>query len=162
MRDYWNIADIIVIGISIAFVLLDLTVSNNSSILKGILKIRGVFRLLRVFILIRKLNVVRIKREIRQKSMTSTGYDLRSPLEKVLEILNDVRDSIDPGETKMIQDMNYCIKMIASNKLYEAELDLQMPEDADPEKSSPEGSTRRRRQAVVHRDVVSWYNTFSA
>lgn len=102
LKDYWNIADIVIIGISIAFVLLDLTMSSSSTVLKGILKIRGVFRLLRVFILIRKLNIVRIKREIRQKTTTSSGYDLRSPLEKVLEILNDVRDSVDLGETKMI------------------------------------------------------------
>jgi hypothetical protein len=102
IKDYWNIADIVVILISIVFVILDLTVSSNSPVLKGILKIRGIFRLLRVFILIRKLNIVRIKREIRSKTMTSSGYDLRSPLEKVLEILTEVRDSIDPGDSKMI------------------------------------------------------------
>jgi cAMP-specific phosphodiesterase 4 len=66
LKDYWNIVDIIVIAISIAFVILDLTV-KSSSILKGILKIRGIFRLLRVFILIRKLNIVRMKRELRSK-----------------------------------------------------------------------------------------------
>jgi len=59
--------------------------------------------------------------------MTSSGYDLRSPLEKVLEILADVRNAIDEGEIRMIQDMNYCIKMINTNKLYEAELDLMDP-----------------------------------
>ena len=66
IKDCWNIVDIIVIAISIAFVILDLTV-KSSSILKGILKIRGIFRLLRVFILIRKLNIVRMKRELRSK-----------------------------------------------------------------------------------------------
>ena len=103
LRDPWNIADIVIILISIAFVLVDLTAKSNSSALKGILKIRGVFRLLRVFILVRKLNIVRMKTDIRKKMMsTSSGYDLRSPLERVLEILNDIRDSIDPGEVKMV------------------------------------------------------------
>jgi len=64
MKDYWNIADVVVIVISIVFVVLDLSIKNNNA-LKNILNLRGVFRLLRVFILIRKLNVVRLKREIR-------------------------------------------------------------------------------------------------
>jgi hypothetical protein len=29
----------------------------------------------------------------------------------------------------MITDLNYCIKMISSNKLYEAELDMDDPDD---------------------------------
>jgi len=55
LRDYWNILDIIIILISIAFVLLDLLLETNNA-LSGFLKIRGIFRLLRVFILIRKVN----------------------------------------------------------------------------------------------------------
>lgn len=95
LRDVWNIADIVVILLSIAFVLLDLLIEDNSS-LSGFLKIRGIFRLLRVFILIRKLNVVRVRREVRKKNIySSLGYDLRSPLEKVLEILTDLRDTLD-------------------------------------------------------------------
>jgi hypothetical protein len=46
--------------------------------------------------------------------------------------------------------------MISSNKLYEAELDIAEPEEASSEDAG------KRRKAVVHRDVVSWYNTFSA
>ena len=98
LRDVWNILDIIIILISIAFVLMDLLIETNSA-LSGFLKIRGIFRLLRVFILIRKLNVVRMRREVRKKiANTNIGYDIRSPLEKVLEILSDLRDSIDPSE----------------------------------------------------------------
>lgn len=55
LRDVWNILDIVVILLSIAFVLMDLLIKNNHA-LSGFLKIRGIFRLLRVFILIRKLN----------------------------------------------------------------------------------------------------------
>lgn len=62
LTDIWNIADIIVIVLSIVFVFLDLTTSEDSK-LKGLLKIRGVFRLLRIFILFRKLNTVRTKKD---------------------------------------------------------------------------------------------------
>ena len=62
LRDIWNIIDIIIILLSIAFVLLDLLLTNDSA-LKGFLKLRGVFRLMRVFILIRKLSYLSIKKE---------------------------------------------------------------------------------------------------
>mmetsp|Transcript_7290 Transcript_7290/g.6445 ORF Transcript_7290/g.6445 Transcript_7290/m.6445 type:complete len:106 (-) Transcript_7290:298-615(-) len=52
--------------------------------------------------------------------------DLRSPLERVLEILNEIRDRLDYGEDKTIEDVNYCVKMISSNKLYEANFDVDM------------------------------------
>jgi cAMP-specific phosphodiesterase 4 len=91
LKDTWNVLDIIVIILSIAFVLLDLTLPIENAA-RGFLKIRGIFRLLRVFILVRKLNAVRIRRETRLKNTTSLGYDMRSPVEKVLEILNNIRD----------------------------------------------------------------------
>lgn len=121
LKDMWNLFDLIVIILSILFVLLDMLVDNNS--LQGVLKIRGIFRLLRVFLLIRKLNTLRVKRELQKKNMTPLGYDLSTPLEKVLEILNSVRDNMDSSEGKFIQDLNYVIKIIQSNKLYEVDLD---------------------------------------
>ena len=126
LKDIWNILDIIIILISIAFVLMDLLIQTNSA-LNGFLKIRGIFRLLRVFILIRKLNVVRMRRDVRKKKFSNDiGYDIRSPVEKVLEIINEVRESLDPRENaRIIQDLNYCLKMISSSKLYEADLDLE-------------------------------------
>lgn len=97
----------------------------TSNHVKGILKIRGIFRLIRIFILIRKLNTIRVKREVSKKKIHSTGYQLSSPLEKVLDILGNLRDKIDSGEGKIIQDLNYCIKMIQSNQLYEAKIDIE-------------------------------------
>lgn len=124
IKDYWNIADIIVILLSIGFILISFFLDGNKA-LKGFLKIRGVFRLLRVFILIRKLNAVRIRREVRLKTVISNGYDIRSPLEKVMEMLNNIRDALDTSEIKMINDLNYCLKMISTNKLYEADIELE-------------------------------------
>lgn len=90
MRDCWNIFDIVIIILSLLFVLLDMF--NDDSVLEGILKIRGIFRLLRIFLLIRKLNTLRVKRAVQKRNELSQGYDLRSPLERVLEILNFLRD----------------------------------------------------------------------
>ena len=91
MRDCWNIFDMIIILLSFMFVFLDIFVNNAK--LQGFLKIRGIFRLLRIFLLIRKLNTLKIKRDIQKKNtVVNNGYDLRSPLEIVLEVLNNLRD----------------------------------------------------------------------
>jgi hypothetical protein len=74
---------------------------TNSS-LQGFLKIRAVFRLLRIFILIRKLNSLKNRRDMQKRRIILSGYDLRSPLERVLEILNHIRDQVDVDQTKVI------------------------------------------------------------
>jgi len=60
----------------------------NNTALQGFLKIRSVFRVLRIFLLIRKLSSLKVKQELNKRRNLSMGFDLRSPLEKVLEILN--------------------------------------------------------------------------
>ena len=50
------------------------------------------------------------------------GVDISSPLEKVMQILNKLRDLMDPSETKLLEEVNYCVKMIGQNKLDEAEI----------------------------------------
>ncbi len=77
---------------------------------------------------------------MQRKKFSSVGFDLRSPLEKVLEILNDVRDKLNVEEEILIKDINYCIKVISSNKLYEAELDFE--DQTDGKKKS---------------EVLNWY-----
>jgi flagellin-specific chaperone FliS len=133
LKDCWNTFDLIIILLSLAFVFLDIYTDNSA--LDGFLKIRGIFRLLRIFLLIRKLDALRIKREFQKRKMISMGYDLRAPLEKVLEILNQLRDQIDTEEDKVIKDLNYCIKMISSNQLYEAKLEID-PESNDKDKEN--------------------------
>jgi Ion transport protein len=65
MKDLWNIFDIIIIILSLAFVLLDLLVNNST--LSGFLRIRSVFRILRIFILVRKLSTLKQRREIHKR-----------------------------------------------------------------------------------------------
>jgi hypothetical protein len=66
-------------------------------------------------------------------------------LERVLEILNNLRDEIDIDETKIISELNYCIKMISSNQLYEAKLEID-PNNADDKN---------------HKEVLLLMNTYS-
>lgn len=100
-KDYWNIFDLVIILVSYLFVFLDMFTDNDS--LSSFLKIRAVFRLLRVFLLIRKLNTLKERRDISKKRLIlSGGYDLRSPLEMVLEILDNLRNKLDNDETKII------------------------------------------------------------
>ena len=121
LKDYWNIMDICIIIVCLVFVLLDLLIQKSYAI-KNLFKIRGVFRLLRIFILVRKLNAVRVRREVHKKRDNLLELDLRAPLEKVLEMLNEIRDHIHPSEAKIIRNLGYCIEMIWSNRLYEAEI----------------------------------------
>lgn len=85
LRDVWNLIDFIVILLSVLFVLLDMLLPESG--FKNILRIRGIFRMMRIFLLIRKLNTLRVKRELVKRGLTKMGYDLRSPLEKVIDIL---------------------------------------------------------------------------
>jgi hypothetical protein len=110
LEDMWNIFDLVVIILSIIFVVLDIYVENK--VVESILKIRGIFRLLRIFILVRKLNTLKIRRDLIKKKITSLGYDLTSPLEKVIELLNVLRDQLDEAEEKAHESLNYIIKTI--------------------------------------------------
>lgn len=51
------------------------------------------------------------------------GYDLRSPLEKVIDILKDISDKLHSDEEKIKKDVDYALKIIQSGKLYELNLE---------------------------------------
>lgn len=111
--------DMIIILLCLAFVLLDMFADNQ--VLKNALKVRIIFRLLRIFLLIRKLNALREIKEMEMRRgqgstmATTNGYDMRSPLEQVIEILVRIRDLLDQHEKPLISDINYCMKVISSN-----------------------------------------------
>ena len=54
LKDLWNLFDFIVLLVSIAFVIIEMTVDNDGP-LANILRIRGLFRVVRLFILMRKV-----------------------------------------------------------------------------------------------------------
>lgn len=54
-------------------------------------------------------------------------YHVASPAETVNEILCDIRDMVEHDD-RLLEDLNYCIKMVSSGKLYEANLDEELAE----------------------------------
>jgi len=110
LRDVWNAIDFVVIILSVLFVLLDMFLPDSG--FKNILRIRGIFRMMRIFLLIRKLNTLRVKREMVKRGLTNMGFDLRSPLEKVIDILHEIRDKLHEDESKIKKDIAYCVKII--------------------------------------------------
>jgi hypothetical protein len=101
-----------------AIVLVVLDISLNDSSLSSIFRIRGLFRLLRIGILIRKFYVIQKKSKERKKMQVRDIYNVSSPAEIVNEILSEIRDMVQ-NDDKIIEDLNYCIKMVSSGKLYE-------------------------------------------
>ena len=134
IKDYWNIADITVILLAIAFVILDMVLEDSN--LSGIFRLRGLFRLLRVGILIRKFDAIRKKSAARKRMKSRDIYNVTSPAEIVNEILCELRDIVEDDE-KLVEDINYCIKMVSSGKLYEANLN-----------ENGEGADENQQQAI--------------
>lgn len=126
LQDCWNIADITVILLAIVLVALEMTLTDGQ--LSGLLKVRGVFRLLRIGILFRKFEAIRKKRAAQRRHQTRDIFHLKAPAEIVNEILMSIRDMVD-NDDKLIEDINYCIKMVSSGKLYEANLDAPLGSD---------------------------------
>jgi len=119
IKDWWNIGDITVIILAIIFVILEMVIDDGT--LNSVLRIRGLFRLLRVGILIRKVDSIRQKSQARKRNQIRDIYHVSSPAEIVNEILTDIRNMVQ-NDDRMIEDLNYCIKMISSGKLYEINL----------------------------------------
>ena len=136
---------------------------DSSEQVRNILKIRGLFRLLRVFILFRKINSIRMRAELMQKRHVSEGFDIRAPIEIVLEYLSEIKTLMDPRERRIIGNLNYCIKMISMDKLYETELvDFEKFEKDNKSERGKFLKRESKRNSFINKDVVSWYNNFSS
>ncbi|KAL4512042.1 hypothetical protein ABPG72_005044 [Tetrahymena utriculariae] len=107
-RDRWFVLDAIIILLSLALVIIDMTVSFGSKFTSVASIIRAIFRFLRIFLLLRKLQ------NFKKINVTSS---IKTPSEKVLEILSEFKEYFD--DTEIISDIDWSMKMIASNKLYE-------------------------------------------
>lgn len=90
--------------------IIDITIENKtfSSISKVF---RVVFRFLRLFLLFRKVS------QFKNINRFYSHFDVKSPVEKCLEILIDARKEID--DNLMLKDIEWCMEMISSNKLYD-------------------------------------------
>ena len=47
------------------------------------------------------------------------SYDFKTPVERVLEILNSLKLRVPGNEATLQSDLNWCTDIISSNKLYD-------------------------------------------
>lgn len=135
-----------------------MVLENNN--LSGVFKLRGLFRLLRVGILIRKFDAIRKKSAARKKLLTRDVYHVTSPAEIVNEILCEIRDLVQ-NDDRLIEDINYCIKMISSGKLYETNVLEDEGNETDDKKreamswvKSIQGRSKEERKSSVEASVL--------
>jgi hypothetical protein len=65
------------------------------------------------------VNIFLKRKKMRTRFEDGDGYDFTSPVEKVVRILTDLRDSLDTNSSNFISGLNYCIDVISTNKLYD-------------------------------------------
>ncbi|KAM3143121.1 hypothetical protein pb186bvf_004707 [Paramecium bursaria] len=114
--DHWNKFDTLIILISMAMIILDFTI-NDSNFSTASKILRGIFRFLRLFLVFRKFN------QVKKISNINTRYNVRSPIEKVLEILRDLLEQFEDPD--IVKEIKYSIEQISNNTLYEPIVDEQ-------------------------------------
>jgi len=97
--DYWNFVDISLILATLGLVIVDV-IDKDENISK-LTRLRGLFRILRIVLLIRKVGALgRIQEldrlyEAQTKQTEDETYELRSPLERVLLIIRQLKSRVD-------------------------------------------------------------------
>jgi hypothetical protein len=107
-RYYLNLADFILISTLLIWDVLDIIDSK-------IFRTKGAYRVIRVCLLFLRLRFELVTNHLRNKANNSY-YDSKSPFEQVFDILANVRDLWN--DPKLKSDMNYCIDMITSGKIF--------------------------------------------
>lgn len=108
--DTWYIFDAIVIVLSIVLIVLEWVLTDAR--FKTVAKVlRGVFRFLRLFLVLRKFN------QVKRISTEGGRYQVRVPVEKVLEVLGRLQDQWD--DPTIVRELKWSIEKISSNTLYE-------------------------------------------
>lgn len=82
--------------------------------------------------MIRKFDAIRKKSAARRQFSNRDIYHMSSPAEIVNEILFEIRELVEDDE-RLTEDLNYCIKMVNSGKLYET--NFEGAENANDEKA---------------------------
>ena len=67
--------------------------------------------------LIRYLRVIPIH-DFNKVTVKKNEEDISMPIEKIMSVLNEIRDKIPLQEKKLTQDLDYCIEMISRNKMF--------------------------------------------
>ena len=122
--------DLLLILATLGLVILDVIGGPSDSSMSKLTRLRGLFRILRIVLLIRKVGALRRIQELDRlyeaqlcRQTEDETYELRTPMEKVLIIIRTIGARVDQQrEPRVIEDLNYCLRVLASNNLYDAEL----------------------------------------
>ncbi|CAD8117077.1 unnamed protein product [Paramecium sonneborni] len=108
--DLWAIFDALIIIASIVLIILDLILEGDAfTTISKVL--RGIFRFLRLFLVFRKFN------QVKKINNAGARYVVRSPVEKVIEIMRDLADQFEDPD--IIKQLNWGITHISNNTVYE-------------------------------------------
>ncbi|CAD8196915.1 unnamed protein product [Paramecium pentaurelia] len=108
--DLWSVFDALIIVASIVLIILDLNLEGEAfTTISKVL--RGIFRFLRLFLVFRKFN------QVKKINNAGTRYVVRSPVEKVIEIMRDLADQFEDPD--IIKQLNWGITHISNNTVYE-------------------------------------------
>ncbi|CAK87723.1 unnamed protein product (macronuclear) [Paramecium tetraurelia] len=108
--DLWSVFDALIIIASIVLIILDLNLEGDAfTTISKVL--RGIFRFLRLFLVFRKFN------QVKKINNAGARYVVRSPVEKVIEIMRDLVDQFEDPE--IIKQLNWGITHISNNTVYE-------------------------------------------
>lgn len=80
-------------------------------------------------------------------------FKVRTPFENVMEILATIRSNINPGERKYLEDLNYCIRIIGSNKLYDMSSIIKKVEKG--------GNKQEEGAKQYNKEELGWVQNFS-
>lgn len=116
--------DAFVIIASIVLVATEFSITNNESFTLISRILRGVFRFFRIFLLFRKVN------QFKKIKVAYSRYDVKSPVEKIIEILKNLQESLKKEEED-VKKIAWCIEVISSNRLYDPILENLFKENAN-------------------------------
>ena len=104
----------------------------------------------KVGVLIGKLNEIKESRKSSSKYVSYNDY--KSPLERTIEILSNLKETIEDQQS--IKDIDFCLKNISNGKLYEIEMN-------EPETLGIGNSRRSRRGGILQMEENLWIRSCS-
>ncbi|KAL4460858.1 hypothetical protein ABPG74_016330 [Tetrahymena malaccensis] len=110
--------DCIIIFLTLALVILDLLLGKSPQFTKIAAVAKGMFRFFRIILLFRKSN---------QFKKIKAASSIKTPAERIIDIFTDLKEFFDSKE--IIEDIEWSIDVIASNKIYETKIVIQGAEN---------------------------------
>jgi len=108
----------------VLLVLDDFTVIDSSSFSVISKILRAIFRFFRIFLLFRKVN------QFNKIKVAYSRYDVKSPVEKIIEILKNLQGNLHKEEED-VKKIAWCIEIISSNRLYDPILENLFKENSN-------------------------------